>query len=377
MPFEKIVITRKNRLDLAYVFESRSHPELVDLREKRELLIKALGSLSNSLRGKIAEVVRSFGAVFNEVYAFDRSKDIEENRVELTSPLSIISAVRAVVEDISSLFDDTKKQGSRYVHEDRTTDLIVRHTALLGRLVTIRPDNERGVKTSPPWNAKEATRRLQFILDHFTKVLDVDLFSEENARALYKEKTMSDDAYKTHFERLKIELPKLARLHMSTIGSSHRLPVPGRNNESDDGLTGRLQHLFISDSDNETGSDTPKDTVVIFDESGCIPSYELLGLSRLGRAIKSLVLVGDKKQLPPYDSMQGSRGKKSLRRGNLNEQLNSLLDSSALTVDSGKVMLTTQYRIPKDIADMLINASIEGSITPARLQEYLFQVYTW
>jgi hypothetical protein len=41
-------------------------------------------------------------------------------------------------------------------------------------------------------------------------------------------------------------------------------------------------------------------TIVVFDEAGCIPSYELLGLSMLGHSISSLVCVGDKK-LPPYD----------------------------------------------------------------------------
>ena len=361
LPVQNIVIERIT-VDPASLLKSRSHPELVDLREKRELLIKASVSLSNSLRGKIAEVVRSFGTHFNEAYAFNRSEDIEKNRIDLTSPLSIISSVRAVVEDITTLLDETKNQGSRYVHEDKTSALIVRHTALLGRLVPIRPDNEQDDKSSP-WNAKEATRRLQFILDHFTKILDIELFSEENARALYKEKTESDDAYKTLFERLSIELPKLARLHMSTIGSSHRLP--GGNNESDGGLAGRLQDLFISDSDEVTVLDRPMDllpmdTIVIFDESGCIPSYELLGLSRLGRAIKSLVLVGDKKQLPPYDPMQGRKGRRNSRRSNLNEQLSSLLDSSALTVDSEKVMLTTQYRVPKDIADMLNHRVYRG-----------------
>jgi hypothetical protein len=43
-----------------------------------------------------------------------------------------------------------------------------------------------------------------------------------------------------------------------------------------------------------------KKTVVIFDEAGCIPMYEFLGLSRLGRLIVCLVCVGDKNQLPPY-----------------------------------------------------------------------------
>lgn len=324
------------------------HPELIDLRNKRELLLKASKSLSNDLRGRIAEVVRTFGTNFNEAHAFNRSEDIQKNTDEWTSPLSIINSVRTVVEDIAVLLDDTKNHGSKYVHEDDTSCLIVKHSALLGRLVPIRPDNERDDNMSSTWNAKEATRRLRFILEHFTKILCTDLFSEDNARALYKEKTLSDDAYKDLLDRLSIELPKLARLHMSTIGSSHRLPV-GKD-ETGDGLVDRFQQLFISDSDSETDTNPPMDTIVIFDESGCIPSYELLGLSRLGRAIRSLVLVGDKKQLPPYNPTQGRRGRKNSRQ---NEQLSSLLDSSELTVDSGKVTLTKQYRVPKDIADML------------------------
>jgi len=35
------------------------------------------------------------------------------------------------------------------------------------------------------------------------------------------------------------------------------------------------------------------------------------------------------------------------------EKVSSLLDASTLTIDCGKVMLTTQYRVPKDLADML------------------------
>ena len=334
----------------------QSHPELVDLREKRELLMKASGSLSNALRLKVAEVVQSFGTYFDEDYAFSRSEDIMKGD-DLTSPLNIISSVGAVVEDISTILDDTKNRGLRYVREDETSDLIVRHSTLLSRLVPIRPDNERDENVSTSWNAKEATRRLRFLLEHFTEILHIELFSEENARALYKEKTVVDDEYKTLFERLSVELPKLARLHMSTIGSSHRLP--GGDNENDDGLSDRLQRLLISDAHDET-TYIPKDTIVIFDESGCIPSYELLGLSRLGRDIKSIVLVGDKMQLPPYDPMQGRRGRKNPGRGNLNEQLSSLLDASKLTVDLGKVLLNTQYRVPKDIADMLNHRVYRG-----------------
>jgi hypothetical protein len=89
-----------------------------------------------------------------------------------------------VVKDICSLLDDSKKQG-RYVDEEKATTLVVNHSILLGRLISIRPDNERNDKTNP-WNAKEATRRIRYILDHFEKVLDIEMFSEENAIALYK-----------------------------------------------------------------------------------------------------------------------------------------------------------------------------------------------
>jgi hypothetical protein len=225
-------------------------------------------------------------------------------------------------------------------------------------LISIRPDNERNDKTNP-WNAKEATRRLRHILDHFEKVLDIEMFSEENAIALYNEKATADEEYKALFERLRSELPNLARLHMSTIGSSHRLPTI----ENDGGIASGLQHLFLSDFDDELSDEleTPKDTIVIFDESGCIPSYELLGLSRLGRAIRSLVLVGDKKQLPPYDPMQGRRRRNSFLGDLKKESLSSLLDSSSLTVDCGKVLLTTQYRVPKDIAEMLNHRVYRGN----------------
>jgi superfamily I DNA and/or RNA helicase len=105
----------------------------------------------------------------------------------------------------------------------------------------------------------------------------------------------------------------------------------------------------------------------VFDEAGCIPSYELLGLSRLGRCIDSLVCVGDKNQLPPYDpsssrdhnkNRNGPRGANARQRSVTKEtSVKSLLDVSRLTTETGKVKLTRQYRVPQDIANLL-NARI-------------------
>ena len=135
---------------------------------------------------------------------------------------------------------------------------------------------------------------------------------------------------------------------MSTIGSSHKISTM-KERELED----QMDLLSLEDS-------SAKETVVIFDEAGCIPSFELLGLSRLGRNIQSIVLVGDKNQLPPYNpSNNTNKSKTKNRRGNYfvknenNDSLKSLLDVSNMSMIDEKILLKTQYRVPKDIADLL------------------------
>jgi len=282
------------------------------------------------------------------------SSGVLNNKEDLSSPLSIISIVEAVISDVKSLCDQAKEQGSKYVSEESTTDIIVRHTALLGRLVPIRTDKER-VDNKNDWDAKEATKRLIYVSNGLKEALEHNIFRPDNARDLYNERAAADEDYKAAFSRLEKELPALARLHMSTIGSSHRLPT-NDSDSNNDSLAHRFGQLVLEDADDEASP--PKDTICIFDESGCIPSYELLGLTRLGRPIVGLVLVGDKHQLPPYDPGQGRRSSRG--RKNTSEKIRSLLDTSALTSDSGKVMLTTQYRVPKDVADILNHRVYRG-----------------
>lgn len=356
------------------------------------MIDKASKQLSNDLRIEIAKIVRRFGIHFDERYSDMRAEDIEENRVELSSPLRIIDAVTAVASDGKALLKDTRQHGSKYVSEISTSELVERHSWGLGRLINMRTEKERESKNSDPWDAKEATRRLRYIFEHFAKALELPLFCPENARLLYKKRVLgvlrgnpiyatlsppspntwfnhlhtscaADEEYKSLYSRLEKELPKMARLHMSTIGSSHKLPGDRKMNE--DNLSSAMSELCLGDIDSE--NDPPKETIVIFDESGCIPAYELLGLTRLGRPIKALALVGDKHQLPPYDPMAGRytgrRGNSEgavIRGNNRTCQVSSLLDSSVLTPDLGKVMLTTQYRVPKDIADMLNHRVYHG-----------------
>ena len=326
------------------------------------MLNTASKKLSQALRSKVSETVRDFGLHFNEDSAATRSDLIEKDTAELSSPLSIIDAVERATVDIKGLLQTTAKQGSKYVSEKESSDVIARHSTLLGRLVYIRPDSDRDNKKIAPWDAKESTMRLRYILDRFGDVLKLVMFSPENAQELYKEKAAADEEYRAVRRRLETELPALARLHMSTIGSSHRLARAEERNSDDDPVLA-FRQLSLND-DEEVHR---KETICIFDESGCIPAYELLGLTRLGRPIKALILVGDKHQLPPYDPTQGrSFGRRNSfgnatrdGRSKRDEKMQSLLDVSALTIDSGKVILKMQYRVPRDIAEML-NSRIYG-----------------
>ena len=356
MPYSR----KTNSVYLAFFYSKRSHPQVVDLQERRDLLIAASKKLSQALRSEISETMRRFGLHFNEDSAALRSAEIEKNTLDLSSPIQVIDAVKRAKLDIKDLLKAAAEEGSKYVSEKSASDVIVRHSDLLGRLVYIRPDSDRAKKKSDPWDAKEATKRLRYILDRFREVLKLPMFSPDNAQNLYSEKAAVDEEYKAVHSRLESQLPALARLHMSTIGSSHRISTQKKTNGDGD-LARTFGQMTLNDTDEDCESDPPKETICIFDESGCIPAYELFGLTRLGRPIKALLLVGDKHQLPPYDPTQG----RSFGRGNSfsnatangqskrDEKMQSLLDVSALMVDSGKIMLTMQYRVPRDIAEML------------------------
>ncbi len=231
----------------------------------------------------------------------------------------------------------------------------------------IRPDSDQDKKTQ--WDAKEATKCLRYIQDMFSDVLKLNIFSPDNVQNLYPEFAAVDEECKEVKKRLESELPKLARLHMSTVVSSHRIPTRKGKNVNGD-LAHTFGHLTLNGDEEDYDSDPPRETICIFDESGCIPAYELLGITRLGRPIKALILVGDKHQLPPYDPTQGrsfgrdnsfGNARTGNRQGNRDEKLQSLLDVSALTVDSGKIMLTLQYRVPRDIAEMLNSRVYRGN----------------
>ena len=260
---------------------------MVDLQERRDLLIAASKKLSQALRSEISETVRRFGLHFNEDSAALRSDAIEQHTVGLSSPIQVIDAVKRAKLDIKDLLKAAAEEGSKYVSEKSASDVIVRHSDLLGRLVYIRPDPDRAKKKSDPWDAKEATKRLVYILERFREVLKLPMFSPDNAQNLYSEKAAVDEEYKAVHSRLENQLPALACLHMSTIGSSHRISTHKKTN-SDGDLARTFGQMTLNDTDEDCKSDPPKErrqfvflmSLVAFQLMSCLGSLAWGGPSR-------------------------------------------------------------------------------------------------
>jgi len=117
-----------------------------------------------------------------------------------------------------------------------------------------------------------------------------------------------------------------ARVRMSTIASAHRLFKSAR--EEDDDIPRHSRR-----------------TVVIFDEASTIPSFEIIAAQRFCPNLAAIHVFGDKNQLPPF---------KRNRRG---PPVESLIDCcNGVNVEK----LTTQYRIPRDVANILDRRIYEG-----------------
>lgn len=294
--------------------------------------------LVRAMKSRLSTAVLAFGVEFNDTNAQERSEEILKDKEDLSSPLQIIRYIQGMANDISTSLREK-------LSEEKVDSIVLNYGTVLNRLIEVRPDPKKKISS---WNAELVQKKLEYLKSIFQEVLSEDIFDETNEIELYNKRSTAEHELRKLKERLKIELPDKGRLFMSTIGSSHKISTM-KEKELED----QMDFLSLDDS-------SAKETVVIFDEAGCIPSFELLGLSRLGRDIQSIVLVGDKNQLPPYNpSNNTNKSKTKNRRGNYlvrnenNDSLKSLLDVSNMSIIDEKVLLKTQYRVPKDIADLL------------------------
>lgn len=246
------------------------------------------------------------------------------------------------------------------LREEKIDDVVNTHLSILGQLLPIRPEKARRMRA---WHMYEKEVRLAlFQIDNgLFSLIQRNTFSLKNAKTAELAVRKATQSLEAAIGRAKKELMEDARVLLSTIGSSTRLPA-GRAKIAD--TTNSISDAFGRMS--VSGTQKKTKTIVVFDEAGCIPSYELLGLSMLGHSIDSLVCVGDKNQLPPYDPSSSS---KHIPPSHEAEQsgggVQSLLDVSQLTSDKGKIKLTKQYRVPHDIANLLNNRIYEGDYQTA------------
>jgi len=300
------------------------HPEPDQYRRLIQQKNSAVDHLRTSMLAKLAAAVAGLGKKLPEGWdAEKRGRLIALGDEDcLSSPSGILECLNSAARAMKSLLDPkASKEMTRYRFE--------RHSAIIGDLFP--PSVWEGMTFGIDLENEATKSALEQISCCLENVLKDELFQsayvEEYVEALHQAERDRDDAKK----RIELEILKTARVTMATIGSSHKLPVPDPQNR--------------------------KGTIVIFDEAGCIPSYELLGLSRLGRPIKALLCVGDKKQLPPFTPIPREKSYSA-------STVESILDVSGLNGE-GKILLTTQYRVPRDIAKVLDDRVYEGNYKTA------------
>lgn len=310
----------------------RVHNDKLDQIEKRgKVLLKILVSSVEALGDKL----------HGDSNVRKAANDI---KINLNRPSEIVASLFSAREAIRSLLQCV------LLDEQSTKKVVLEHATLLTHLVPLK-----------------SSRDALSIIDRcFSSLLSRSEFSQEKVTEEQHALRKAEESLRAAETRISVELVRDARVLLCTIGSSHKLPIAREDDDDESNLSAAFGRLSLA---------TDRSTIVVFDEAGCIPDYEFLGLSRLGRDIQALVCVGDKHQLPPFSAAASKRtptprgggggfrrGGGGFRQSSFSEpKVTSLLDVSAVE----KVKLTTQYRVPHDIANLLNDRIYRGDYKTA------------
>ena len=333
------------------------HPDLVAPRQVVAEKEQDRRRLKTTMLAELAEMIGgSRSALPAEVEPLNRSRAILSGiEAGLTNGPEIVGTVLDAHRAIQGVLTDSS------LREEKVDDVVNTHSSILGQLLPIRSEKARRMRAWPLYEkeVRLALIQVQNGLDSLTKR---SFFSFKYAKKLELAVQQANKSLEAAIQLAKKDLMQDARVFLSTIGSSGRLPTGGaKAAATSNSLSDAFDRMAVSGTQKNTTK-----TIVVFDEAGCIPSYELLGLSMLGHSISSLVCVGDKNQLPPYDPSSNSKHQYSSHGArNLGGGVQSLLDVSQLTADKGKIKLTTQYRVPHDIANLLNNRIYKGDYQTA------------
>jgi len=280
---------------------------------------------------KVAEDIKDFGDKFQDDMAWNQHKRIlggSSNSEDLANPHRILHSVKRAIGEAERFMDSSSP-----ITQKELDDFITSNSPLVQNLFPL------------DFVKKEAKQRMQDITRRFTRLLKLEDFNAKLHDEVRLQLVTAEQTRQATEVRVRQELSLGPRLKMSTIGSSHKLFKDPEDSTDADIITERFSTLEISNKKSRTDNGV----VIIFDESGCIPSFELLGLNRLDCQISAILAVGDKNQLPPYDPSNASKkNKKSPSKEK--RRLKSLLDVSEV---KDKIFLCAQYRVPRDIARIL------------------------
>ena len=330
------------------------HPEVVETKRVVEDKNETIRKLKNHMLQKLSHQIENLDPFVPEgADVFSCAARISKGSQEdgLSSPSDIRFSLSHTLDDIDHVLK------LNHIEEHQIENLILDCSSVLSKLIPLFTEKEK--EDLPSWSKRKISvvQALQKIMVLIKEILEEPLFSQAVVEKAMQDLRQAEENKKRVITRVEGELETDARIMMATIGSSHKLPtLLVDDSDDDDSLVGAMNELTIED----------KETIVIFDEAGCIPDYEFLGLSRLGRKIKALVCVGDKEQLPPFSSTSTSRRGSSRTSPAKEEKVLSLLDVSGLKdsgsdeSSSGKIRLNTQYRVPRDIAGILNDRIYNG-----------------
>jgi hypothetical protein len=325
---------------------TRYHPEIVELRRISEEKKKGEKNLAKAMRKTVTDLLLSLDDKFEYADLHARARSILSGMEPgFDGVANICHSIHYFLKDAGRVVNESAND------EGSLTTLMANHSSILQGLVSLEGSNHR-----------KAKENLKLLYRSIFPLQTQKEFSIDEAETLQMSIRKSESDLSTAQTRISSSMISEARVLMSTIGSSHKLPSQNEDDDVNDTNYHVLEEQFHRLSIKDTK------TICIFDEAGCIPSYELIGLSRLGIDIDAVVAVGDKKQLPPYDPDQNSFSKKGFRSRRSSSSLDdskskrnsvsSILDVSGQTIhDESKIKLTKQYRVPRNIAAVL-NARI-------------------
>ena len=234
------------------------------MRGKEKGCANALDILSKTQRQVLSRDWVAFGEKFPEddMKAHSQAQKIEKNAAHgLGRPADVIMCLEDTITKLETLLSTkplTAATINRHINEENP---------LVGELFQQLSDsrNPRFVLLG----GYQMEEKVAYLLSRFEKTAKDPLFNALRAEKLLQDWRESGAQLKEHEAKLRVELGLQAKLKMCTIGSSHKLPVATDSDGED--MEARLSGLSLDDKRDGQG------TVVIVDEAGCIPAYELLG----------------------------------------------------------------------------------------------------